>query len=81
MQSVNYICVRCGDIATICHHKTYITPENINDPNVTLNWNNLEALCQTCHNLEHHSGGIVAEGLTFDSKGNLIQKNTPNLKS
>lgn len=73
MSSKHYICERCGNIAKICHHKTYITPENINDPNITLSWSNLEALCQTCHTQEHLSGGICAEGLAFDSKGNLIQ--------
>nr|WP_204558542.1 HNH endonuclease [Bacillus ectoiniformans] len=75
MQSKHYICERCNEIALICHHKTYITPENIHDPNITLNWDNLEALCTTCHQHEHFKhGGICSEGLTFDSKGNLIQK-------
>lgn len=74
MKSKHYICERCGDVASICHHKTYITPENIHDPNVTLNWDNLESLCQTCHTQEHRSHGIVAEGLAFDANGNLIQK-------
>ncbi|MEC2868909.1 HNH endonuclease [Bacillus bombysepticus] len=74
MQSKHYLCERCGDIAVICHHKRYITPQNINNPNITLNWDNLEALCQTCHNQEHHSSEICANGLAFDSKGNLIQK-------
>ncbi|PKG22734.1 HNH endonuclease [Niallia nealsonii] len=74
MQSMNYICERCGDLASICHHKEYITPQNINDFNITLNWTNLEALCQTCHNQEHHSSEICVTGLAFDSKGNLIQK-------
>ena len=31
------------------HHKERLTPENINDPMVTLNWDNLEALCGMCH--------------------------------
>ncbi|TYR78446.1 HNH endonuclease [Priestia megaterium] len=74
MQSKNYVCERCGGIAVICHHKTYITPENIHDPNITLNWMNLEALCQTCHQHEHFIGKICVDGLTFDSKGNLIRK-------
>lgn len=73
MQSQHYICERCGDMAIICHHKEYITPENIHDPNITLNWDNLEALCQTCHSQEHHSKGITRNGLAFDSKGNLVQ--------
>ena len=74
MQSKHYICERCGDIATICHHQEYITPANIHDPNITLNWENLSALCQTCHNLEHHGSNICATGLVFDSEGNLIKK-------
>lgn len=60
-------------MATIAHHKQYITPKNINDPNVTLNWDNMEALCQTCHTEIHMSKGICAEGLMFDKSGNLIK--------
>ena len=37
----------------IVHHKVYLTPENINDPAVTLNWNNLELVCRDCHAQEH----------------------------
>ena len=34
------------------HHKTALTAGNITDPNVTLNWQNLELLCKTCHDAE-----------------------------
>ncbi|ASV67215.1 HNH endonuclease [Cytobacillus kochii] len=79
MQSKNYTCERCGNIAVICHHKVYITPDNIHDLNITLSWSNLEALCATCHQHEHFRGDICANGLVFDSNGNLIQKiNTPH---
>lgn len=50
MQSKYYMCERCGGVAVIAHHRNYITPENINDPNTTLDWDNLEAVCQDCHN-------------------------------
>ena len=33
--------------------KSYLTPENILDPSVTLNFDNLEFLCHDCHNREH----------------------------
>lgn len=36
------------------HHKVKLTPENINDPEITLNWDNLELLCQQCH-IERHA--------------------------
>jgi len=69
MASRNYICERCGGVAVICHHKHYITPANIGDLSITLNPDNLECLCQDCHNKEHfqkHSKAV------FDADGNLV---------
>ena len=37
------------------HHKIRLTPENISDPAIALNWDNLELLCKKCH-LEEHTG-------------------------
>ena len=73
MQSKHFICERCGGIATICHHKNYISEKNINNPNITLNCDNLEAVCQDCHNNEHQSGRVCAKGLRFDDNGNLVK--------
>lgn len=52
------LCERCrknGKIepATQVHHKIRLTPGNIRDPRVSLNWDNLEALCEDCHKKEH----------------------------
>ena len=47
------------------HHKIRLTQENITDPKVTLNWDNLELLCPECHEEEHHPQGrfqINADG-------------------
>lgn len=73
ISSQHYICERCGNVARIVHHREYITPSNINDYNITLNWDNLEAVCIDCHNIEHMSGNICSEGLIFNSKGELIK--------
>ncbi|MDD5967658.1 MAG: HNH endonuclease signature motif containing protein [Blautia sp.] len=74
MTSQNYLCERCGDMACIVHHKKHITPQNIDDVNITLNWDNLEALCQNCHNKEHFAkSGSCASGLQFDKDGNLVK--------
>ena len=35
------------------HHKIKLTPENINNPSIALNWDNLELLCKDCHIKEH----------------------------
>lgn len=57
--SVGGLCERCeakGIIrpAKIVHHKEYISLGNIDDASVLLCFDNLEALCQECHNAEHH---------------------------
>ena len=61
MKSVGGLCERClmrGLIVpgVIVHHKCYLSPDNIDDTSVTLNWDNLECLCQECHNQEHLRG-------------------------
>lgn len=77
MLSKNYICERCGKPAVIVHHKTYITPANITDPNITLNPDNLEALCATCHQNEHFiTGTVTAEGLGFNEYGEIVKVNS-----
>ena len=49
-------CLRKGTItpAEIVHHLVELTPENINDPTITLNPDNLEAVCRQCHFDYHH---------------------------
>lgn len=34
------------------HHKIELTEENINDPRITLNWDNLEAVCKKHHDMK-----------------------------
>lgn len=53
--SQHYICERCGEPAKIVHHKQWLTPKSIHNQSVALSWDNLEALCQDCHNKEHHA--------------------------
>lgn len=36
------------------HHKKRLTKDNINDPRISLNFENLELLCKKCHEEEHH---------------------------
>lgn len=56
------------------HHKQYIdTPEKVNDPMLSLNWDNLEALCEPCHSKEHNAKPQLRDGLQFDKNGNIIE--------
>jgi 5-methylcytosine-specific restriction endonuclease McrA len=76
LQSKGYLCERCSSegnpvVAKIAHHLIYLNCENISDPMVTYNWDNLEALCQDCHNREHHLGERKPR-YKFDGDGNLF---------
>ena len=60
MKKVGGLCEDClaeGRInpAEEVHHKVFLNMYNINDPNVTLNWDNLVALCRE-HHRQRHSG-------------------------
>lgn len=60
----------------VVHHIKPITPDNINDPNITLAWTNLRLVCQDCHAKEHKQG--CTKRYFFDDEGNVcppIQKN------
>lgn len=53
-KSKGYLCEKClangqYKAGVIVHHVTELTPYNIECPEVTLNWNNLQLLCRDCH--------------------------------
>lgn len=56
------ICARCGRpivraYDAICHHKIFLTPENVNDAAVALNPENIEVVHHACHNRIHDKLG------------------------
>ena len=53
------------------HHKEYVTDLNYEDDNIFFNIENLESLCQECHNKEHFSE--EAEYI-FNENGDLVKK-------
>lgn len=56
------VCLAKGLIVPgeIVHHKVHITPENINDLHVILDWNNLQLVCRECHAEAHHAARFGA---------------------
>lgn len=72
----NGLCERClarGKYtpAEIAHHIVPLSPENINDPNITLNWSNLQALCRDCHAEVHDKANARYK---LDELGRVIVK-------
>jgi len=58
LKSVGGLCERCLKAGLIVpadqvHHKIRLTLDNLNNPAVTLNWDNLMALCSDCHHEIH----------------------------
>lgn len=61
------LCEKCQkQPGKIVHHKRWLTPENINNPIIALNHDNLEYVCQDCHNK------IEDAEYFFDATGQLI---------
>lgn len=76
IKSVFGLCERCGKPGYIVHHIKQLTLMNINNPDVSLNHENLEYLCLDCHNEEHKrfkKKSATIKGFKFNEKGELIQ--------
>lgn len=72
-ESRHWTCEECGEFGDQVHHIIEITPDNINDPNITLNEDNLQLLCEECHNAKRKVERDIEDGLVFDENGNLKQ--------
>ena len=55
----------------IVHHRVILTPENVDDPNVTLNWDNLQLVCRDCHATIHDAR---KRRYKFDEMGRLTTR-------
>ena len=54
------------------HHIIELTPENINDPSIALNPDNLISLCKSCHSIRHERR--VIRRYTIDEDGKVTAK-------
>lgn len=66
-----YICEMCGGVADTVHHIQHLNPTNIHDPDVTLNRDNLMAVCRDCHAKVHTKN---ERRYTVDENGNVVSK-------
>ena len=80
LEKVNHLCERClakgiHEPAKIVHHKVHLTQENYGDQALMFGFDNLEALCQACHNDEHGRTKNVRRWAFVD--GNLVTRESP----
>lgn len=71
------MCERCyenGELkpAKVVHHIIHLTPQNIDDPHVTLSFDNFQRLCQDCHAFVHT--GYEPPRYTFGPDGEVLEK-------
>lgn len=65
------VCAKCGKVIAnpldceLDHHPIELTPDNVNDPNVSLNPDNVQILCHACHDKKHGRFGHKAEQGVF----------------
>lgn len=78
----NGICQKCleekGEVVPgdEVHHKIWLRPTNINNPDITLNLDNLVLLCRDCHmsihrHIEKKTKTIVNNGVYIDTDGSI----------
>ena len=86
LKSVGGLCEKClakGIIkpAEAVHHVTPLTEENVFDLNISLSWDNLQALCRTCHAEEHEEmyQKLSKRRYIIDKNGKVIIK--PDFKA
>ena len=74
------LCEKCHlQPGFIVHHKIMLTPDNINNPDITLNHANLAYECKECHDREEAHAFIKHSCLLvcFDDNGDVIAKISP----
>ena len=70
----HFTCQDCGLRAEEVHHLEELTPENIHDPAISLNPENLVSLCRACHNRRHFKEGDLPDEFMFDEEGQVIRR-------
>jgi 5-methylcytosine-specific restriction protein A len=65
------LCQMCHEnLGYIVDHKEELTPNNINDPEITMNHGNFQYLCLVCHNKKTFAGE-TGSNYFFDDNGQM----------
>lgn len=67
------LCETCHhELGWIVHHTIWLTPENINNPELSLNHKHLKYDCQACHNAEKEGKEVEPPRYFFGEHGEII---------
>ncbi len=81
------ICEHCGKLIINqtdihAHHKIELTPDNVKDYSISLNPDNIELICHSCHDKEHHRFGYkpgkrvyIVYGPPLSGKTTFVKEN------
>lgn len=72
-----YMCERCFERgvmrpAELVHHRKWLTPDNIGDPEVSLGFGNLMRVCRDCHAELHSHAESYRPRVAFDENGRVV---------
>ena len=73
-------CEICGKPGTEVHHKIHLTLDNLDDPLISLNKDNLLLLCKDCHNKMHDRFEGVKPKYKWNEDGDLIEVRVDNFR-
>jgi len=73
MASAGYLCEVCGGVGEIVHHKVPLTEVNMHNPKISIDNENLQLVCRSCHKRIHDELDGKKRRIRFDEKGDLIQ--------
>lgn len=73
------MCESCGEeLGYIVHHTIQLTPDNINNPEITLSFNHLKYECKKCHDKEeNHFKPTKKKRYNFDENGKIMEGYPP----
>lgn len=78
--SVGGLCERCAAQGLvvpgeIVHHRTELTPDNIQVPETALGFGNLELVCRDCHGIRHRQ--VRSRRYSVDEAGRITVRDPP----
>ena len=72
MASAGYLCEVCGGVGEIVHHKVPLTEANMHNSKISIDNQNLQLVCRSCHKRIHDELDGKGGRMRFDDNGDLL---------